>query len=91
MRPCVKCGEKPCLCEKKQAYTGDLMYFYSCLKCGYRTGYGVPGSRPNGITITTDQAIAIACQKWETGTTQDKEREEIRARFRSRGESREHG
>ena len=86
MKSCKQCGSEPQLMEKKQAYTGAVMFFYSCPRCGYKTGYGVPGKRPNGITVTAQQAVEIAGRKWEAETTLSMERDEIRSFWSPTGE-----
>lgn len=77
IKPCNKCGVLPILKTSLQVWTHDRMYYYICPVCGYWTGYGVTGRRLTGKTVTDEEAINIAAQKWERGETVEANRKQI--------------
>ena len=77
-----KCGNMPHLEHKTIAPwgidTGNTYYFYTCSACGHTTAGGGTGRTATGTIITGDRAKETALHKWNTDTTKEQEREQIR-------------
>ena len=81
MKDCIVCGGGPVLDAEPQPFTHSIMYFYRCDRCGYRTGYGVPGARPGGVKVTDQRARQIAANKWEADETKEKTHSRVMAKM----------